>query len=480
MVLAICCLAVFMVGLDSTALNVALPAIQRELHASVSGLQWTIDTYNLLVASLMVLAGATADRIGRRRVFLAGFLVFTAGSVLCGLASTVGQLVACRAVQALGGAILGPVCLSIITHAVPDELRRAHAIGVWTSAFAMGMAAGPLLGGALVSGAGWRSVFWINLPVGLAALALAARYVPESRAEVSRRFDVIGQLLVVALLGPLTFAITDAPHRGLFAAPVLVCGTVALAALAGLLGYERRLAEPLIDLRFFRSAPFSGSVAISLCAFATLGGFLFLSTLDLQNARGFSPLAAGLRVLPMPVMTVICAPLSGWLVSRRGPRTPLLLAGAALTAGGLVFALCGTECRGALPVLGYVCFGAGIGLADVPATGLAVSGMPRARAGVASAITTASCRVGVSLGVAVTGAVLAAGLPDPAHPGPAAFAAAARPAWWIIAGCGAAVLLLGALVTGAWARGTALRAAALQTALPGRGAGAGRGTRSAR
>ncbi|KNB54264.1 MFS transporter [Streptomyces caatingaensis] len=447
-----------MVGLDSTALNVALPAVQRELHASVAGMQWTLDAYNMLVASLIMFAGSAADRTGRRRVLLAGFALFSAGSALCGLASSTGELIAFRAVQGLGGAALAPVSLSVISHVAPDRARRARAIGVWTASFAIGMAAGPLLGGVLVSAAGWRSVFWINLPVGLGALVLAARRLPESRAAVRRRFDVVGQLLVIALLGPLTYAIIDAPHRGFRAPAVLAAVAVAAGALAGLVAYERRRADPLIDPRFFRSAPFSGAVVVSLGAFAVLGGYLFLGTLYLQDARGLSPLAAGVWTLPLPLATVACAPLAGRLLARRGPRPPLVLAGAALTAGTLLPALSGPG-PAALPFLaGSACVGAGIGLVDVPATHLAVAGMPPDRAGVASAVSTTSCRVGVSLGVALAGAALAASLPAGAAPGLTAFTTAAGPAWWLLTGCAALVLSLGALVTGARARATAHRA----------------------
>ncbi|MGK5638130.1 MFS transporter [Streptomyces sp. URMC 126] len=445
--LVVCCLAVFMVGLDSTALNVALPAVRRELNASVPATQWMMDAYNLLVASLILLAGSVADRAGHRRLLLLGFALFTAGSALCGLASSAGELIIFRAVQGLGGAVLAPVSLSVITHVAPDKAYRARAIGAWTAAFAVGMAAGPLLGGLLVAGGGWRTVFWINVPVGAAALTFAVRGLPASRAAVARRPDPVGQVLLIALLGPLTYAVIDAPHRGVLAPPVLTAAAVAAAALAGLVVYERRRTEPLIDLRCFRSVPFSGAVVISLNSFAVLGGFLFLSTFYLQDARGLSPLLAGLWTLPMPAAAVAFAPLAGRIQGRRGPRIPLTLAGAALAAGSLLFAVGGTDCGTVPTVIGYACVGAGIGLVDVPATHLAVDGMPRERAGVASGISTTSCRVGVSLGVAVIGAVLSAGLPPGSAPGVARFADAAGPAWWLMGACGALVMLLGALVT---------------------------------
>ncbi|MBB5118764.1 MFS transporter [Streptomyces eurocidicus] len=476
--LTVCCLAVLMVGLDSTALNVALPAMREELGASIAGLQWVVDAYNLVVAALMLLAGSVGDRTGRRRTLRAGVAAFVVGSVLCALAPGLDTLIGSRVVQALGGAVIAPVSLSVITHTFPDAAERSRAIGMWSGTFGIGLAVGPLVGGVLVAAEGWRSIFWINVPVGLAVLALSARHLPESRTPTPRRTDPFGQLLVIALLGCLTYAVIEAPHRGPASPVVLGCLAVAIASLTVLIPYERRRDEPLIELGFFRSVPFSGSVAISLAAFAALGGFLFLSTLYLQGVRGLSALSAGLWMLPMPVMTVLLAPVAGRLVARYGPRLPLVLAGLATVLSGLSFTVLHAGSSVALLLLAYGLFGAGVGLVDVPATGLAVEGMPRARAGVASAISTASCRVGVSLGVAVMGAVLSAGLGHAPGTGDAArFMDATRPAWWIVTGCGAFVAILGVLVTGARARGTA-RAAAEREAPAGPGtAGAGSGAR---
>jgi Arabinose efflux permease len=242
LVLAICCMSLLIVSLDNTVLNVALPSMQKELHASVAGLQWTIDAYTLVLASLLMLAGSTADRIGRRRVFKAGLVIFTLGSVLCSVAPNLDSLVAFRMVQAVGGSMLNPVAMSIITNTFTDPRERARAIGVWGGVVGISMAAGPIVGGLLVDSVGWRSIFWINLPVGLAALLLTWRYVPESRAPKARRPDPVGQLLVIALLGSLTYAIIEAPSSG--APKTLAFGAIAVAALLGLLWYEPRRAEP--------------------------------------------------------------------------------------------------------------------------------------------------------------------------------------------------------------------------------------------
>ncbi|MFI7098818.1 MFS transporter [Streptomyces sp. NPDC050161] len=473
LVLAICCMSLLIVSLDNTVLNVALPSVQRELHASVSGLQWTIDAYTLVLASLLMLSGSMADRLGRRRVFLAGLVVFSLGSLLCSLAPGLEWLVVFRMVQAVGGSMLNPVAMSIITNTFTEPRERARAIGVWGGVVGISMAAGPIVGGLLVESVGWRSIFWINVPIGALALFLTLRYVPESRAPRPRRADPVGQLLVIALFGSLTYAIIEAPDAGWLSAEILTFALVALAALAGLVGYERRRRDPLIDLRFFHSAPFSGATVVAVCAFASLAGFLFMNTLYLQNIRGLSALEAGLYMLPMAGMTLLFAPLSGRLVGSRGPRLPLLLAGCAMGASGLLFAAFDAAADNALLFTGYVLFGVGFGLVNAPITNTAVSGMPRTQAGVAAAVASTSRQVGSSLGVAVIGAVLAGGVHTAAHPAHAAaaadFVAAARPAWWILTGCAAAILLLGALTTGRWARATARHTAALFDEEPARG-----------
>ncbi|MFE7525909.1 MFS transporter [Kitasatospora sp. NPDC057542] len=456
LVLAICCMSLLIVSLDNTILNVALPAVRRDLDTSVSGLQWTVDAYTLLLASLLMLSGSTADRIGRRRVFRIGLVVFTAASLLCSLAPGLGWLIAARMLQAVGGSMLNPVAMSIISNTFTDSRQRARAIGVWSGVVGISMAAGPIIGGALVESAGWRAIFWINVPIGLAALFLTGRYVPESRAARTRRVDPVGQLLVVVLLAALTYAIIESPERGWTSPLALGCTAAALGALLGLLWYEPRRTDPLIDLRFFRSAPFSGATVIAVAAFAGLGGFLFVSSLYLQDVRGLDPLHAGLFMLPMAVMSLLTAPLSGRMVATRGPRTPLLLAGTALTASAVLQAVGYSEhLPTGLLVLAFLLFGTGFGLVNAPITNTAVSGMPRSQAGVAAAVASTSRQVGQSLGVAVTGALMAGA----AQADPAAFTGAARTAWWIIAGCGAAVLVTGTLTSGRWARATAERTA---------------------
>src|SRR3954449_12198692 len=247
LVLAICCMSLLIVSLDNTVLNVALPSMQRELDASTAGLQWTIDAYTLVLASLLMLSGSTADRLGRKRVFMTGLVVFTVASLLCSLAPNVELLVAFRVLQAVGGSMLNPVAMSIIANTFTDPRERAQAVGIWGAVFGISMALGPIVGGTVVDAFGWRPIFWINLPVGLAAIALTLRLVPESRAPRARRFDPVGQVLVIVLLAALTYGIIEAPALGWPPRPIVAAFAASAAALAGLLAYEPRREEPLVD-----------------------------------------------------------------------------------------------------------------------------------------------------------------------------------------------------------------------------------------
>jgi EmrB/QacA subfamily drug resistance transporter len=456
LILAICCMSLLIVSLDVTIVNVALPSIQRELHATVSGLQWIIDAYTLVLASFLMLSGSTADRVGRRRIFQTGLIAFTLGSLLCSLAPSLGWLVVFRMIQALGGSMLNPVALSIIANTFVGPAERARAIGIWGAVVGISMSLGPIVGGALVESVGWRGIFWVNIPVGLAALVLTARFVPESRAPHARKVDPVGQLLVIGTLAALIYGIIEGPGSGWTSPKIIACFAVAVAAAAGLIGYESRRPEPLIDLRFFRSAPFSGATLIAVCAFAAFGGFLLLNTLYLQNVRGYSALQAGLYTVPMAAVTIVCAPLSGRIVAARGPRLPLIVAGVAITASGIMLTRLAAGTSMAWLIAAYVTFGIGFGLVNAPITNTAVSGMPRAQAGVAAAVASTSRQVGQSLGVAVIGSVVVTALVGSFRTG---FAPASHAGWWIVTGCGGAVLILGLLTSGRWARGTAQRTA---------------------
>jgi EmrB/QacA subfamily drug resistance transporter len=449
-------MSLLIVGLDVTIVNVALPSIGRELHGSISGLQWTLDSYTLVLASLLMLSGSTADRLGRKRTFIVGLTLFSAGSLLCSLAPTLGFLIAFRMVQAIGGSMLNPVAMSIITNVFTNPRERAQAVGVWGGVVGISMALGPVVGGVLVSSAGWRSVFWINIPVGVAAILLALRFVPESRAPRPRRFDPAGQALMAVLLASLTFGIIEAPRRGWTSPLIVVAFALAAAALAGFLPVESRRAEPLVDLRFFRSVPFTSATVTAVAAFAALGGFLLVNTLYLQDVRGLSPLHAGLDTLPMAVMTMISSPISGRVVGGRGPRLPLMLSGACIAIACGMLAQIGPTTSFTWLFAAYLVFGLGFGLVNAPITNAAVSGMPRAQAGVASAIASTSRQVGSTLGVAVVGALVTSRIGQSSH---GDLAAASHAGWWVLAGCGAVVTVLGLVATSRRAHESAHRTA---------------------
>jgi predicted MFS family arabinose efflux permease len=302
----------------------------------------------------------------------------------------------------------------------------------------------------LVSSVGWRAIFWMNIPVGIAAIILTQCFVPESRAPRARRFDPPGQALVIVMLASLTYALIEGPQRGWGSALIVSLFTVAVLAAAALVTVERRREQPLLDVRFFRSAPFSGATLIAVASFAAFGGFLFLNSLYLQDVRGFTALHAGLLTLPMAGMIALFAPWSGRLVASRGPRTPLVLAGPAIAIGALLLIRLGPHTSLGYLVLSYVIFGIGLGFVNAPISNTAVSGMPIEQAGVAASVASTSRQVGATLGVAITGALVAGGTG-------AGFTTASHAAWAVITGCGVAVLFLGFMSTGRWAAGTAER-----------------------
>jgi MFS family permease len=425
LVLVICSMGLLMVGLDATIVNIALPTIHRSLGSSLAGLQWTVDAYTLVLASLLMLAGSMADRVGRKRVFQVGLVVFSLGSLLCALAPTLGVLIAARVIQAIGGSMLSPVAMSIIRNVFVDPAERARAIGIYAAMFGLSIALGPVLGGTLVDTVGWRAVFL---------------------------------LLVIAGLASLTYGTIEGPDHGWASAEIVTALTVAALALVALIPYELRKREPLLEVRWFRSAPFSGASAIALCAFAALGAFLFLNTLYLQDVRGLSPFRAGLCLLPMAAMVLVFAPLSGRLVGSRGPRLPLLVAGAGLIVAVAMLTQLDGDTSIVYVLCAYTVFGVGFGLVNPPITNTAVSGVPAAQAGVAAAVASTSRQVGLTLGVALAGAI-AGGSAALDSGGTSGFIAAARPAWWMVLGEVALVLVLAVLSTTRWAEATARRTA---------------------
>lgn len=452
-----CCLSLLIVSMDATIVNVAIPNIREDLGASPPQLQWVIDIYTLVLASLLLLSGAAGDRFGRRRTFQVGLTVFALGSLLCSVAPNIETLIAARLLQAIGGSMMNPVAMSIITQVFTGRVERARAIGVWGGVVGISMALGPIVGGALIELLDWRAVFWINLPICALAIVLTAIFVPESKSITMRDFDPVGQGLGMAFLFGIVFVLIEGPGLGWGDARIVAIAVVAVLAFVAFLRYEARRRDPFIDLRFFRSIPFAAATMIAVCAFAAWGAFLFMMSLYLQDERGFSAMHTGLIYLPVAVGALIFSPLSGRLVGRFGSRPSLLVAGTLIAAATLML----TRLSATTPVWQlltiFAVFGIGFSMVNAPVTNAAVSGMPTDRAGAASAIASTSRQVGVSIGVALCGSVAGSALATMG----ADFAVAARPLWLICAGLGLAIIALGIYSTSTRALRSAERLAPL-------------------
>lgn len=398
-----------MLYLDSTVLNVALPSIQRNFDASVAGLQWIVDGFLIGVTSLLLISGSIADRFGRRRMFHVGLITFCLSSLLCSLSVNAAMLVSFRLLQAVGGSMLVPTTLSIIRNTFTDPGERARALGIWSGIFGVAAAAGPIIGGLLVDFVGWRSIFWVNVPIGALALWLSFRFVPESQAPLARRFDLPGQLLAIAFLVTLTYSLIEAPNNGWSSTT-----TLALFALSALLclvfiQLEKRREAPLLEVHFFANRAFSGAISTAILAYTVFIGFLFLSTLYLQDVRGDSALVAGTAMLPTMIVITIGGPLAGRYVANHGTRRLLVGSGLATAVGMLLLCTVTPSTSFLFLALAYAFVGLGIGIVNPPVTATAVSGMPATQAGVASAVTSTSRQLGSVLGVAVMGSLAATG-----------------------------------------------------------------------
>ena len=438
-ILVTCCLSLLIVSMDATIVNVAIPSIRSDFGASASQLQWVIDIYTLVVASLLMLAGAAGDRFGRRRTFQIGLTVFALASLLCSLAPNIETLIAARFLQAVGGSMMNPVAMSIISQVFTGRVERARAIGVWGSVVGISMALGPIVGGALIEYVDWRAVFWINLPICALAILLTAIFVPESKSATMRDLDPIGQALGMVFLFGVVYVLIEGPGLGWTNIRTIVVAVISAAAFAGFLRYEARRRDPFIDLRFFRSVPFASATMIAVCAFAAWGAFLFMMSLYLQEERGFSAMHTGLIYLPVAVGALVFSPLSGRLVGRFGARPSLLASGFLITVATLMLTLLTHNTPVWLLLVIFAVFGIGFSIVNAPVTNAAVSGMPTDRAGAASAIASTSRQVGVSLGVALCGSIAGAALATAG----ADFAVASRPLWLVCAALGVVIFVLG-------------------------------------
>ncbi|QIP38546.1 MFS transporter [Rhodococcus erythropolis] len=439
-ILAICCTSLFVVGLDTTIVNVALPAIGEGFGVGTVGLEWIVNAYTLVLASLLISSGALADRFGRRRIFQIGLVVFGVASIVCALAPSVGVLIAARIAQGVGGSMLSPVALAIVVNVMTDPKERAKAIGVWAAVFGLSMAAGPIVGGVLIESFGWRSVFWINVPVIAVVLVLTAVFVPQSRAEQPRRLDLPGQVLLMVVVGGSVALLIEGPRIGWLASGAIAGYVAVAAALAAFVRVESRKSEPLMDPSLFRHRPFTAAVLGAIVVFVALNATLLLGTFYLQQAREMTPAAAGAMTLPMAVAATICAPLSGILVGRFGARSPLLIAGSFTALGGLCLVSLDNSTGTSTLLVAYLFLGIGFGFSNAPITNTAVNGLPRSQAGLAGGITSSARQFGAALGVALAGGMIAGSAQSD-------IAEASRAGWILVVACGLVVLVI-ALASG--------------------------------
>ena len=405
--LAAVSLAAFMTYLDNNIVNVAIPTIQRSLHLSVSGLEWVVSSYLLTVAGLLLVGGRLADVYGRRRVFLAGMAVFTLSSLVAGLAGSGEVLIASRAVQGVGAALLMPATLAIIMAAFTNVRERTMAIGIWAAVGALALATGPVLGGLISQHLHWGWIFLINVPVGVITFAIAIGYVSESRAgSAVRRLDLPGLVTSAVSLFALTYALIQGNATGWTAPEILAAFGVAAAAAGAFLAIEARTAYPMVDLGMFRRREFSGgSGTMMIWAFGILGIYFFTS-LYLQQTLGFSPVKAGLAFVPMALSVAVFASIAPRIEARAGAHRTVAAGMLLMVIGLVLFARLGLQASYTALLPGFVLFGAGAGLMNVPLTNAVMQATPAARSGIASALLNASREVAGLLGIVVIGAIL--------------------------------------------------------------------------
>jgi EmrB/QacA subfamily drug resistance transporter len=400
-------LGAFMTYLDNNIVNVAIPTIQRSLHLSVAGLEWVVSSYLLTLAGLLLVGGRLADVYGRRRLFLLGLAVFTLSSLAAGLAGSGGALIAARAVQGVGAALLMPATLAIIVATFTDLRERNMAIGLWAAAGALALAGGPALGGLISQHLHWGWIFLINVPVGVITFALALRNVGESReSDAVRQLDPPGLITSAVTLFALTYALIEGNVRG-WTSP-LILGSFALAAVAAVafLAIESRTAHPMVDLGMFRRREFSGGVGtMMIWAFGVLGIYFFTS-LYLQLILGFSPVKAGLAFVPMALCVAVFAAIAPRVQALAGAHRTVAFGMLLMLVGLVLFARLGAHASYTSLLPGFMLFGAGAGLMNVPLTNASMAAVPTARAGIASALINASREVAGLLGITVIGAVL--------------------------------------------------------------------------
>lgn len=408
LVLTAASLGVLFAQIDTSVVNLAVKSISADLGAGVSAMQWVVDSYNLVYASFLLTAGTLGDLYGRRRIFVLGIILFVAGTLVCALAPNSAVLIGGRVLSGLGAAFEVPMSLVLLTVAFPDRKERAHALGVWASCNGLAFIIGPIVGGWLVHSIGWRSIFYVILPVCAAALALTYAVIRETAEPEGRALDLPGQGFAIAGLAAFTFAAIEGVHWGWFSPAILACTAITVFSFASFLRIEQRTSGPLLPLEFFRRPTFSASLAIAGLMTFGMYALLFVIPLYFQTMRGASPLTTGLELLPMPISFFVVSQYVGHLNNRHGPRIIMTAGMACMGIGALVLADIGASTSLLTIELALFVVGVGLGLNTAPVNGVAVAALPAARSGTASGVLNTARMVGATLGVAILGAVFAA------------------------------------------------------------------------
>src|SRR5512133_1827149 len=451
--LAIVSLALFMVVLDNLVVTVALPAIRADLGATLQSLEWTINAYTLAFAVMLIPGAALGDRFGRRRLFLIGLSLFTASSAAAALAPTTGALVAARALQGVGGAIVAPLTLTLLANAFPTD-RRGAALGIWSGISGTGIALGPIVGGAVVDGISWHWIFWINVPIGLALIPVAAIMLKESHGP-SRTLDLPGFGLAASGLFSLVFGLVRGQAEGWTSPAILVSLIAGVAILGAFVAWERHTENPMVPMELFRKRAYAATNGVSFFMYFGTFGSIFLLTQILQYVLGYTPFQAGLRMLLWTGATMVVAPIAGVLSERYGSRA-FMATGLAMQAAALAWfaATTTTTVTFGHQAIAFVLAGAGMGLVFAPSASALLSVVSPAQAGQASGTNNAIREVGGVFGVAVLSTIFSG---SGSLTSPQAFVDGVVPALWV----GAAVVALGALIALVLPRGRAVAAEAL-------------------
>ena len=405
--LAVLCASLLVIVMDNTILNVAIPSLVQNLGATNSQLQWIIDSYTLVFAGLLLTAGSMGDRFGRKRALRVGIIIFCVGSALSALAGSPAQLIATRGLMGIGGALIMPSTLSILTNVFRAPRERAQAIAIWAGFSGIAVALGPIIGGILLAHFEWSSVFWVNIPIGIAAIVLGHYFIPESKDPNAPKLDLPGAVLSIVGLGALLFGIIEGPSAG-WTAPSVVAGSVlGIVVLSGFIAWELHTPTPMLDMKFFKNPRFSAANSSITLAFFAMFGSMFLLTQYWQFVHGYTPLQAGVRILPFAITMMVTATLSARLVEWVGTKRVVTLGLLILSGAMLGLSFIAVDSSYLRVIVNYSLVALGVGLAMPPATESVMGSLPREKAGVGSAVNDTTRQVGGALGVAVIGSIVA-------------------------------------------------------------------------